>query len=118
MFPRSNAPPTTIITWRHCQQRVIIPDLQNPTYRACAEEKLVEAEHNLRQNRGSRRWSRHNIFQAEIRKCPDERTSVAGICQRITPEDPLEGCPSHSVSDNKNLPPRLQENLEHTRLQS
>lgn len=68
--------------------------LEGPTdhdlHGAGAEEKLVEAERDVRDRGVANRGGRHNVAQAEVGKVTDKRACRAAVRQREAPEHPLE----------------------------
>jgi hypothetical protein len=63
-----------------------------------AEEHLVEAEDDLGQKGGARRWSRHDVLQAKILHVTNKRTGGTRVGERVTPEEPLEANTARLVS--------------------
>lgn len=57
---------------------------------AGAEEHLVEAEDDLREQSGTGRRGSHYVLQSEVLHVADERTGGTRVGKRITPEEPLE----------------------------
>lgn len=59
--------------------------------RADAEEQLVETEDNLGEVDAAGRRSSGDILETKVRKISDEWACGARVCQRVSPEHPLEG---------------------------
>lgn len=62
---------------------------------ASAEEKLVQAEHNLRDEGRTRRRRNLDIHEAEVGEVANEGTGGAAVGERVTPEHPLESGDGH-----------------------
>jgi hypothetical protein len=57
---------------------------------ANAEKHLIKAEDDLREECGSGRGGRNDIFQAKVGEITNEGICCSGICERVAPEHPLE----------------------------
>ena len=59
-------------------------------YGANAEEHLVEAENDLGKKNGAGRWGGDDVLEAEVGEVTNESVGGAGVCERVSPEHPLE----------------------------
>ena len=60
--------------------------------RAGAEDELVETKDNLRDVCAANRRSGGDVLETKVGEITDESIAGAGKGERVTPEDPLEGC--------------------------
>jgi hypothetical protein len=89
IFPRSNAPPTTIITCSNisaggCDQGTV------PTHGAGAEKLLVKAIDDLGEDSRARRRGGYDIHHPKRLEASDEGAGISAECERIAPEHPLK----------------------------
>jgi hypothetical protein len=108
IFPRSKAPPTTIITCRN-QHTSLISHVYGSTHRAGAEKQLIKTKHNFRKH--CRTWGRRykNIPHPKVSERANEWTAVPGVSKTITPKHPLKRRSMHAQYQQSSAASRCKE---------